>query len=261
MSVSAKAVPCQEFCHQWNSWLKADTYFWIETLITTSSISEWKATVTVECTEALSGFAQEVENAKALRAYACDKGIRLQDVTLEKISKTTLGIKGYSELYERMPGAAPRLGGGGSNTPPPPAPPPSNKRRQGVKDSELEEVLNQGADVKETKDPKDNNNKRPKRDQTQSKKEKEVKELLAMEQSADNTMATISSDIVKDGKWWAWSSEAVKNYKDTREEVLRKYTKQPAFQQMKVAALSPRETAKLKKDLADQYVAHDNARP
>ena len=41
----------QEFCTLYNDWLDATTYFWVETLISSTNEQQWTNTVTVEARE------------------------------------------------------------------------------------------------------------------------------------------------------------------------------------------------------------------
>ena len=111
---------------------------------------------------------------------------------------------------------------------------------------------NGDADKDTEKDPK---RARTLKDQTGPKKEREVRELLAMEQSSDNAMALIATAMQKDASWWSWATAAVQSYKNSRQEVLKLYCDEPFYQSLKVAALSPKETAKLKKQYADDYLS------
>ena len=98
------------------------------------------------------------------------------------------------------------------------------------------------------------NTKKPRTQNTTAKYEKEVKEFLAMEQSSDNRMTTITAEVKKNPSWWTWAKDAILTHKEARAEVLKVYADQPHFQNFKVAALSQKEMAKLRKDLDDQYV-------
>ena len=216
-------------------------------------MAEWKSTVTVEATEPMSGWSLEVLKCKAMRAYACDKKLRLQDVSVAQVEKSKLGLKGYADLYEKLPGAQPKPGPDGTNNTPPPPAPVQNKRRRG--ETNAEQMAREALPPPPEENSGERNTKRGKRDQTQAKKEKEVKELLAMEQPADKAMSLICKEVQQDGPWWAWAKDAIQSYKQNRITIMQAYTDQAAFQQMKVAALSPKETQKLKKDLGEHYVS------
>ena len=114
----------QEFCVLYNDWLQADTYFWVERLVTTSSAQEWANVVTVESKDTVHGsWTAKVEISRAIRAFAAAKGKKIQQVTEKMVAQSDLGIKGYASLYDSLPAAAPKPGGDGTNAPPQPAPP------------------------------------------------------------------------------------------------------------------------------------------
>ena len=233
----------QEFCVLYNDWLQTKTYFWVELLITSSDISQWKNTVTITTTDSVEGsWGQKVEVAKAIRAFAASKRKKVAEVSEAMVAKTQLGIKGWAELYATCPDAAPKPGGDGTNAPAPP-PPKSNKRKH---DGDAgDQVPVEGLANKQAKNSKE---------RVGPKKEREVKELLAQEQSADNAMAWVASEMKRDPAWWSWARESVQSYKDRRTEVLQMYCDSAVFQNLKVAALSPAETSKLRKSLGDDYV-------
>ena len=162
----------QEFCVLYNDWLQADTYFWVERLVTTSSAQEWANVVTVESKDAVHGsWTAKVEISPAIRAFAAAKGKKIQQVTEKMVAQSDLGIKGYASLYDSLPAAAPKPGGDGTNAPPPPAPPSARKRTQ-EDDGDDEGQKAKGS----------SNTKKPRIQNTTAKYEKEVKEFLAMEQ-------------------------------------------------------------------------------
>ena len=223
----------QEFCVLYNDWLQADTYFWVERLVTTSSAQEWANVVTVESKDAVDGsWAAKVEISRAIRAFAAAKGKKIQQVTEKMVAESDLGIKGYASLYDSLPAAAPKLGGDGTNAPPPPAPPSARKRTQ-EDDGDDEGQKAKGS----------SNTKKPRTQNTTTKYEKEVKEFLAMEQSSDNRMTTITAEVTKNPSWWTWAKDAILTYKEARTAVLKVYADQPHFQNFKVAALSQKEMA------------------
>ena len=126
----------------WNDWLKAPTYLWVESLVSSMSETTWKNEVTVEVKdEPISGsWAAKAQFCKAARCYAVEKGLYVKDVTREMIEATALGIRGYAELYASTPAAFPQPGGDGSaskNTSGPkppgtaPAPAPTAKGKAG----------------------------------------------------------------------------------------------------------------------------------
>ena len=207
-------------------------------------MQEWKAKVTIEATDVLpNSWAAKIEACKAMRAYSVQENVRLQDVTEDMVKATQLGLKGYASLYSTLPAAAPKKGGDGTNNHPAPPAPPGNKRRRGEPDA---------ADDSVPAEPE--KKARGKKDNTGAKKEKEVKEFLAMEQAADNVMSKLATAMGKDPSWYAWATEAVTKYKAHRTTLLRGYCDEAFFQAVKVAALSPKETAKLKKEYQDEYV-------
>ena len=252
----------QAYCYQYNPWLQADTYFWVEVLVTTSNVTEWVNKVTVEVTEAApDSWAAKVELCKGLRAYACENNLKVGDVSGEDLEATKLGIKGWAKLYDSLPAARPRPGSDGSTKPAAKAAVVeeatsgggSKKRSKAQQQAEpvvglLGEIKDENAGDGETKP------KQMKKDQTASKKEREAKDFLAAEQSSDNCMAGIAVSMAKDPEAWSWARELVAKYKRERGLVVQDYANNEAFQQLKVAALSPRETAKVKKQYGEHYV-------
>ncbi|CAE7244291.1 unnamed protein product [Symbiodinium sp. CCMP2592] len=241
----------KEYCVCFNSWLKVDTYLWVEHLISTSNHQEWRSTVSVECTETIPGsWAEKVEISKAIRCFAVENNARLVDVKEDDVRNSELGVAGYAALFDKTPAAAPKAGGDGSN-----ARGGKGKRTTpvedagaGLADGEPAAGTNGGEEPKAKKARNGAN-------VLSSKKEKEVKELLAQEQSSDNTMSVLTVQMGKgDASSWAWASGFVKNYKDCRMQVLQLYADNPFFQSMKVAVLSSKELQKVKKDYKDLYV-------
>ena len=264
--------PCdtlQEYCHAFNDWLQADTYLWVEALVTTTSESAWVSTVTVECSETVkNSWAAKIEFSKAARVYAAEKGISVNGVTEAILEKTSLGVRGYAELFEGNVAAQPRAGGDGSNARPPAGKAKAEARPvadDGLQVANTSPAPNQKRDFNEFWMPgqpgqamEDGTIKKAKRGKgpnTMAKKEKEVKELLAQEQQSDNAMTAIAADMGKEPGWWGWAREAVTNYKMHRTEVLKLYADQPFFNAAKVAALSQKQTQKLRKDYGEDYVA------
>lgn len=236
----------------YNAWLKADTYLWVEQLLTTSSIQEWKSTVTVEVSEPVPGsWSEKVELSKAMRCYAAENNLRLVDVSESDVRRSELGVQGYAALFAKTPAAQPKAGGDGSNA-------GGIKGGKGKRPLEDEPKPNTDAT---TPPPPPGNDNAPKRAKggnasVASKKEKEVKELLAQEQASDNAMSMITIEMGKsDAASWAWASGFVKSYKDCRVQVLQLYADNPFFQSMKVAVLSAKELQKVKKDYKDQYLS------
>ena len=235
----------------YNDWLKADTYLWVEQLLTTSNIQEWKSTVSVEVKETVPGsWSEKVELSKAVRCYAAENNLRLVDVRESDVKESELGVQGYAALFEKTPAAQPKPGGDGSNA-------GGNKGGKGKRALDEESKIDGAPPTPGAVDPPQPN-KRPKGGDSSvaTKKEKEVKELLAQEQASDNTMSMITIEMGKgEADGWAWAAGFVKNYKDCRVQVLQLYADNPFFQSMKVAVLSPKELAKVKKDYKDQYLS------
>ena len=255
----------QEFCYSWNDWLQADTYLWVEQLVRTSSEAAWINTVTVQSTETVPGsWASKLEYSKAARAYAAENNVGVNAVTPELLAKHPLGVRGWSESFEGNPRAQPRPGGDGSNCKAPAAkkasdvqnkePPAAQSSMPGAKRDNFEAFYMPDGSNKDSGDePKPKKHK--KGENSTGKKEREVKELLAAEQQSDNTMTIISADMLRDPTWWQWAKDAVSTYKDHRKEVLKLYADNPFFSSAKVAALSPKQTQRLRRDHKDDYLA------
>ena len=211
--------------------------------------------MTVECQEAApDSWTAQVEVCKALRAYACEKGMKLADVTEAEVRATSLGLAGWAKLYDSRPAAWPKPGCDGSSK-------GSNKRKAETQlgpDTSGASPNNQVSPKKEGEAPGGDGegSKRTtgKKDNTASKKERELKELLAAEQSSDNCMAGIATCMAQDPGAWQWATQLVATYKQQRGAVVQDYANNTAFQQFKVAALSPKETQKVKKQLGEDYV-------
>ena len=211
--------------------------------------------MTVECEEtAPDSWAQKVEVCKAMRAYASEKGMKLADVDEAEVRATSLGLPGWAKLYDSRPAAWPKPGSDGSSK----TGNQSNKRKaenqnpvasgdgpSGVSPKKEGETSGGDDPAKRTTIKKDN---------TASKKERELKELLAAEQSSDNCMAGIAASMAQDSGAWQWATHLVASYKQQRGAVVQDYANNPAFQQFKVAALSPKETQKVKKQLGEDYI-------
>lgn len=221
----------------------------MEHLISTSNLQEWRSTVSVECTETIPGsWAEKVEISKAMRCYAVETGARLVDVSEDDVRNSELGVAGYAALFEKTPAALPKAGGDGSAA-------KGGKKRNTPEESGV--VGGPGGEEPPAEEAGNNKSKKSRSSggNLAGKKEKEVKELLAQEQSSDNTMSTITIQMGKgDATSWAWASGFVKNYKDCRMQVLQAYADNPFFQAMKVAVLSAKELQKVKKDYKDQYL-------
>ena len=67
-------------------------------------------------------------------------------------------------------------------------------------------------------------------------------------------MTVVAGQMVSDPSSWSWAKELVSNYKQARTEVIKIYADNPFFQDMKVAALSAKELAKVKRDYKDSYL-------
>ena len=236
----------------YNTWLKADTYLWVEHLISTSNIEEWKSSVSVECTETIpDSWSEKLEISKALRCFAAEHGKRLVDVSLQEVQESDLGVAGWAAKFETVPAAQPKAGGdgsaggkanGGLNRPTPTV----ESDGAGAVGDEIKPPPNEGTEKKKPRGGNGN---------LAGKKEKEVKELLAQEQSSDNAMSSITIEMSKgDSASWAWASGFVKSYKDCRVQVLQLYADNPFFQSMKVAVLSAKELQRVKKEYKDQYL-------
>ena len=62
------------------------------------------------------------------------------------------------------------------------------------------------------------------------------------------------AEMGKNPEGWSWASDLIATYKKYRTEVLKLYCDVEGFQSLKVAALSTKESAKLKKEFGDGYV-------
>ena len=175
--------------------------------------------MTVEVTDPVKGsWAEKLELCKAKRAYACEKGVKLVDVTDEMVKATELGIRGYANLFSGMDAAQPKPGCDGTSKPTAnPKIKPAAKATAGLP-PRTTAMLDMLANPNPNPNPDTNpgkradpggvgetpNPKRSKRDNTQGKKEREVKELLAQEQASDNAMSIIASEMSKDPTVWKW---------------------------------------------------------
>ncbi|CAE7311876.1 unnamed protein product, partial [Symbiodinium sp. CCMP2592] len=212
-----------EFCTLYNDWLDAMTYFWVETLISSSNEQQWTNTVSEK-----------------------------------DVAETTLGIKGYAELYKTMSPEAqanfPRKDGSNNaaftKTGKDAVEAGRANKRTKQAAEEADGNGSPGPDGSDTPNPKT----KTKKDQTGPKKEKEVKEFLAMEQSSDVAIGRVMHEKAKNPDGWTWASDLLASYKNFRTEVLKLYCDNPDFQSLKVAALSPKESAKIKKEHGDGYV-------
>ncbi|CAE7266924.1 unnamed protein product, partial [Symbiodinium sp. CCMP2456] len=248
----------KEYCTQYNDWLGAETYFWVETLISSCNLQEWTNTVTVETTDTVSGsMAAKVTACKAMRAYAVHHNKQLQEVTEEAVASSSLGLKGWAELYDGMPQEAQKSfpKSDGSNNQPFEA--TGNTAVQKAKRAKVAVDPAGAGDAvpPSTEDDKAGGKTKVKKDQTASKKEKEIKEFLAMEQSSDVTMSRVMGEIGRNAAGWSWATDLIGTYKQHRTQVLKLYCDNTEFQSLKIAALSPKESQKLKKEFGDSYVS------
>ena len=241
----------------WNDWLKAPTYFWVEQLVTITNESARHSTVTVESKETVPGsWAYHVEYSKAVRAYAAEHGKQVNSVNRSEIEATELGVPGYAQKYETMDSAKPKPGGDGGNG-----------KLTGKRERNAAEQPNGPAEAAEPgaqpspgkpseggDDGEGKSKKAKKGENLITKKEKEVRELLAQEQTSDNIMTHIAGDMTKAPEWWKWAHDVVQEYKKHRTEIVRLYSDNAFFTACKVAALSPKETAKLRKDNKSDYL-------
>ncbi|CAE7582776.1 unnamed protein product [Symbiodinium sp. CCMP2592] len=227
-----------EFCTLHNDWLDAMTYF----LGGDVDFIEQRAAVVKVC--------------QALRAYAHAMRKPLNQVSEKDVAETTLGIKGYAELYKTMsPEAQAKFPkNDGSNnaafTKTGQDAVAAGKRARKQAAEEADGNGSPGPDGSDTPNPKT----KTKKDQKGPKKEKEVKEFLAMEQSSDVAIGRVMAEKAKNPDGWTWASDLLASYKNFRTEVLKLYCDNPDFQSLKVAALSPKESAKIKKEHGDGYV-------
>ena len=211
--------------------------------------------------------------------YAVEQKIQVKDVTTSMLENSTLGIRGYAKLYESTPAAYPQPGGDGSASkqifpekPPAAAPAvakakakgkakamkpgngaevPKGQNPMGVGFSAMQEALAASGDdgannpdegaVASTKKPKKGGG------NPTGKKEREVKEFLALEAESDNVMSKIAASMAADPPAWTWAKDFAQQYRSLRTEILAMYADIEFFGQMKIAALSAKETSRLKK--------------
>ena len=218
-----------------------------------------------------SSWANKLEYCKAVRVFAAEKKVAIKDVTEDMLEGHELGIKGLAGLYESTPNARPQPGGDGtcSGTPQLGAPPAAKakakakagkgKERTGGPTEGSGDDPMQG--LKEGSEPADHENNRKKakktagsKTSTTTKKERELKELLAMEAQSDQTMTEVTAGMGKDPTGWSWARDFINAYKTFRKDILELYADNEFFRQAKVAALSSKETQRLKKEHKDDYV-------
>ena len=164
---------------------------------------------------------------------------------------STEGLQYWASLYTETPEARPKPtcdGTNGGGVPPP-------RKRGSLPPAQPKEADQQaGPAPVEGEDPPTKKSRKA-GDGTSAKKEREVKELLAQEQASDNSMTVIAAGMTQDPSWWSWAKDVVATYRVHRTNVVTLYADNVFFQKMKVAALSPKELAKVKKDFRDDYVA------
>ena len=187
------------------------------------------------------------------------------------LEKSTLGIRGYAKLYESTLAAFPQPGGDGSaskqTSPEKPAPAPAaakakaKGKAKAVKSGDgagvpmgenpmglgflaMQEAL--AAPEADGPDEPAATAKKPKKGagNPTGKKEREVKEFLALEAESDNVMSKIAASMAADPPAW---------YRSLRTEILAMYADIEFFGQMKIAALSAKETSRLKKHYGLDY--------
>ena len=74
-----------------------------------------------------------------------------------------------------------------------------------------------------------------------------MKEFLALEAESDNVMSKIAASMAADPPAWTWAKDFAQQYRSLRTEILAMYADIEFFGQMKIAALSAKETSRLKK--------------
>ena len=74
-----------------------------------------------------------------------------------------------------------------------------------------------------------------------------MKEFLALEAESDNVMSKIAASMTADPPAWTWAKDFAQQYRSLRTEILAMYADIEFFGQMKIAALSAKETSRLKK--------------
>ena len=190
--------------------LKADTYFWVEQLVT--STQEWTQKVCVACKQAAPGsWEEKVRTCKAIRAYAYEKGCKVADVTAAQVEANSWGIEGYAKHFEVTPEAHPRPGSTGARS----AKRKGDSAPDGPDGSEASKPLTKNGPNKDTSAPNEDSankdehaTKKAKKDNTSARKEKEAKELLAQEQASDNSMTVTAAEITRNPQRWTWAKDA-----------------------------------------------------
>ncbi|CAE7032303.1 unnamed protein product [Symbiodinium sp. CCMP2592] len=241
----------KEYCYMFNDWLKAPTYLWVESLVSSMSETTWKNEVTVEVQDEpiVGSWAYKAQFCKAARCYAVEKGLYAKDVTREMIEATDLGVRGYAELYASTPAALPQPGGDGSASKtapkpggpiptPSPAPAPKAKGKPGkTEKATLEAMVGQGK-VEGNDETGQPETKKPRKGgaggNVTSKKERELKEFLALEAQSDNCMTAIAADMSANPAAWSWAKDFVQQYKSLRTEIVQLYADTEFFKEAKI---------------------------
>ncbi|CAE7891290.1 unnamed protein product [Symbiodinium microadriaticum] len=250
----------KEYCIQYNDWLGAETFFWVEVLMTSSNTQEWTNTITVESTDTISdSLAAKVVACKAMRAYANHHKKQLQEVSEDDVASSSLGLKGWAELYDGLPQEAlksfPKCDGS-NNQPFKDTGDAAVQKAKRAKVAAAEvPATTDGLPPAQEEEKSSSGKSKAKKDQTASRKEKEIKEFLAMEQSSDVAMSRVMGEMSKNADGWSWATDLIGTYKQYRTEVLKLYAATVEFQSLKIAALSPRESQKLKKEFGESYVS------
>ena len=228
--------------------------------MTSSNTQEWTNTVTVESTDTISdSLAAKVVACKAMRAYANHHKKQLQEVSEDDVASSSLGLKGWAELYDGLPQEAlksfPKCDGS-NNQPFKDTGDAAVQKAKRAKVAAAEvPATPDGLPPAQEEDKSSSGKSKVKKDQTASRKEKEIKEFLAMEQSSDVAMSRVMGEMSKNADGWSWATDLIGTYKQYRTEVLKLYAANVEFQSLKIAALSPRESQKLKREFGESYVS------
>ena len=74
-------------------------YLWVKEFRTTSCLKTMM-TVRLHSSECMKGtWTEQVEIARAMRAYAKEQNVRPDTVTPKDVNKTDLGVKGYAQMW------------------------------------------------------------------------------------------------------------------------------------------------------------------
>ena len=216
-----------------------------------------------------SSWSGKLEYCKAVRVFAAENKVAIKDVTKDMLENHELGIKGLAGLYESTPNARPQPGGDGTcsskpqlgaDAPPAAKTKPKGKAKAAVPmgDAPADDPM-QGLNGLEPAGEETKNKKSKKtagsKTNTITKKERELKELLAMETQSDQTMTEVTAGMGEDPAAWSWAHDFIKAYKTFRTDILELYADNEFFRQAKVAALSSKETQRLKKEHKDDYMS------